>query len=406
MMLFLAPLLLAVAAASGDKPDVVILESGKEIECRVMFEDDSRVLYKAGGSKIKEVARSEVAQVLSIESQMRTFLARFAALDRNNTAALAELALWAESVDLAGEARNLWIRILLVDNENEQAWNKLGGSKGRKGWRIRVRGRYKTLAELRERASEWKTAMELPTAHYLVKTNVDPLLALDVAVDIERIHQMYYDTIGQAMTLYPFDETPELHVYAATDDAPRPPQPGWSAWYERVGNAVLVRGLEADRHEIRKAVVYMMLTNSFRWAMGNRNGQLPEWSREGVANAFAFALRPSQGDVQIETGVPYVDWFAKQAAFDEPIELKRVLDGDRGSFRTGTDEDKYVIQSYTFVFFLVNASEGKYRDRFVEYLKSAFDGKGAASHFETIFEMKLKDLEPEYAAYVQRIAGA
>jgi len=406
MMLSLAPLLLALAAVSGDKPDVVILESGKEIECRVMFEDDSRVLYKAGGSKIKEVPRSEVAQVLSIESNMRTYLSRFAAIDRQDTAALAELALWAESVDLAGEARNLWIRIVLVDNENEQAWTKLGGSKGRKGWRIRVRGRYKTLAELRERASEWKTAMELPTAHYLVKTNVDPVLALDVAIDIERIHQMYYDVIGQAMVLYPFDNTPEIHIYAATEDAPSPPQPSWSAWYERVGNAVLVRGLEADRHQIRKSVVYMMLTNSFRLSMGNRNGQLPEWAREGIANAFAFALRPSRGDVQMETGVPNVDWFAQQAAFDEPLALKRLLDGDRGSFRTGQDEDRFVIQSYTFVFFLVNASEGKHRDKFVEYLQSAFGGKGAASHFEKIFEMKLEDLQPEYEAFVKRIAGA
>ena len=405
-MLSLAPLLLALAAVSGDKPDLIVLESGKEIECRVMFEDDERVMYNARGSKVVEVPRSEVAQVVSIESQMRTFLSRFAAIERDDVAALAELALWAESADLAGEARNLWIRILLLDNENEQAWNKLGGSKGRKGWRIRVRGRYKTLAELRERASEWKTAMELPTAHYLVKTNIDPLLALDVAIDLERIHQMFYDTIGQPLRLYPFIETPELHVYADTDDAPRPPQPGWSAWYERIGNAVLVRGPEANRHEIRKAVVYMMLQNSFRWALGNRNGQLPEWVREGVANAFAFALyRPSPGEVQLERGVPHVDWFAQQAGWEESLPLKRVLDGARGAFRTGSDEEKYVIQSYTFVFFLVNADDAKYRDTFVEYMKSAFDGKGAASHFEKIFDLKLKELQPEYEAYVKRVAG-
>jgi hypothetical protein len=407
-MLRLAPLLLPLllTAGSDEKPDTVVLKSGKEIECRVLFEDDSKVAYRESGRRVKEVAREEVAEVHSIEGYMRTFLARFAALDRSDVAALSDLALWAESVDLHGEARNLWIRVLTLDPENEQAWTELGGSKGRKGWRLRVRGRYKTLEELRERVADWKTAMELPTAHYLIRTNADPRLALDAAIDVERIHQMYYDTVGRALELYPFEETPELHVYAATDDAPRPPQPGWSAWYERIGNTVMVRGLDAPPHEIRKAFVYMLLTNSFRLPEANHEGQLPEWAREGIANAFAFALRPSPGAVEMETGVPHVEWFAQQAADPEPLPIKRVIDGGRGAFRTGDDEARYVRQSYTLAFFLLNHEGGKYRGKFLEYMKSAFGGKGAASHFEKIFGVEFGDLDREYAAFVRRIAGA
>jgi hypothetical protein len=404
-MLSLAPLLLAVAALSNDKPDLVVLDGGKKIECRVMFEDDDRVVYKAG-HRVKEVAREKVESVHSIERSMKTFLSRFEALDVKNVEALAELALWAESNDLPGEARNLWIRIILVDSENEQAWTKLGGSNGRKGWRIRVRGRYKTLEQLRERASQWDTAMELPTAHFLIKTNADPSLALDVSIDIERIYQMYYDLLGQPMELYPFDQVPELHIYANSDDAPRPPQPQWTAWYERIGNAVMVRGLDANRHEIRMGVAYLMLRNSFRMAQGNRQGALPRWAREGIANAFAFALRPNPGKVEIKTGVPYVPWFTAQAGDPKPASIKRLLDSGLGEFRTGTSEDRFVHQAYTLIFFLVHGQDGRYRRPFVDYLRSAFDGQGAATHMEKIFGMKLEDLDTEWRAYVEQIASS
>ena len=77
---------------------------------------------------------------------------------------MADLAKFCESRDLPGEARQMWIRILIDDPENEEAWTKLGGSHGRKGWRLKVRGRYYTLDQLRERVSDWKNAMELRTA--------------------------------------------------------------------------------------------------------------------------------------------------------------------------------------------------------------------------------------------------
>jgi hypothetical protein len=404
-MSFLATILLALAIFSHDNPDLVVFKKGKEVECRVLFEDDAKVIYTTG-RKPREVARDEVAEVHSIERSVRTFLERFASLDSSNVTALAELALWAESNNLPGEARNLWIRILILDNENEQAWTKLGGSKGRKEWRIRVRGRYKTLEQLRERASEWKTALELPTAHYLIKTNVDPMLALDVAIDLERVNQMYYDTIGQVMELFPFEEVPEMHIYAATDDAPRPPQPSWTAWYERIGNTVMVRGLEANRHEIRKSVVDQLIRNSFRLAQGNREGSIPNWAREGISNAFAFALRADPGDIGIQTGVPYMPWFVDQAADPKPKSLKRILDGGRGAFKTGDAEQQFVRESYTLAFFLVNGDDGIYRERFIEFLRSAFDGQGAATHFQKIFGESLEDIEAAWMAYVAKVAGA
>ncbi|MFT7485034.1 MAG: hypothetical protein ACI9F9_000880 [Candidatus Paceibacteria bacterium] len=407
-MHLLAPILLSLASVAfglEDKPDLIVLKTGKEIECRVMRESETSVFYKSG-RKVKELELDKVEGVHSIERSMRLFLERYSELDSRNVVALTELALWAENEALAGEARNLWIRILLLDNENEQAWTKLGGSHSKRGWRLRVRGRYYNLEDLRGRVGEWKNALELPTAHFLVKTNIDPLRALDVSIDVERLYMMYYDLIGKPMELYPFEQVPELHIYGDADDAPRPPQPHWTAWFERIGNAVLVRGQEAQPHEVRKAVIDLMLTNSFRMALGNNQGALPQWAREGIGNAFAIAMRPEAGNLGVETGVPYLPWFESHAADEKPVSLKKVLDAGRGAFNTGGDESRFVAQSYTLVFFLLRGAEGKYRETFIAYLRSAFDGKGAASHFKKIFDLKLEDLDQEWSAFVKQTAGA
>ena len=68
----------------------------------------------------------------------------------------------------------------------------------------------------------------------------------------------------------------------------------------------------------------------------------------------------------MEKGIPYREWFAQQAADGEALELKRLIDGGRGAFRTGDDEARFVRQAYTLVFFLLNADEGGYRERFLE----------------------------------------
>ena len=207
------------------------------------------------------------------------------------------------------------------------------------------------------------------------------------------------------MQLYPFDQIPELHVYGDSEDAPKPPRKDWTAWYQRVGNAVLVRGSEADRHEVLRSITYLMLTNSSRLTKGgDRVGVFPEWVREGLANAAAFAVRSNPGKLTMETGVPHRAWFEAQADDEQPVKLKRMLDSGRGEFRTGKEEARYRRQAYTFVFFMANAGDGKYHDRFIEYLRTIFEGKGSPKDLERIAGVDLDVLEQEWYAYVREVA--
>ena len=68
-MHFVLPLLAAVPFAQSDTPDLIVLEDGKELECRVLYEDDETVVYTTR-RKAKELPRAEVQSVRSIRAQL------------------------------------------------------------------------------------------------------------------------------------------------------------------------------------------------------------------------------------------------------------------------------------------------------------------------------------------------
>jgi len=57
----LAALFLSLVPLSDpEQPDLVVLMTGAEVECRVLFEDDEEVVYRAG-KKEQRVPRSDTA---------------------------------------------------------------------------------------------------------------------------------------------------------------------------------------------------------------------------------------------------------------------------------------------------------------------------------------------------------
>src|SRR5262245_16884193 len=251
---------------AGDRkePDLVVLAKGEEVECRVLFEDDQEVVYRAK-KKEKRVARGEIKEVHSIERSLREFLARHEKVALDDPAALAELALFAEEQSLPGEARNLWIRILTLDPEHEQAWTHLGRVKQRNRWKLQVRGRFYDLEELRGRVSEWKNALELSTAHFLIRTDGDPLRALNATLDVERAYQAFYDLVGKPLKLYVFEEEPEIHGFSDKKDYPTPPDSVQKAWFSPVANTLYVDlSAQPAPGEVISELAQALIFNAFR----------------------------------------------------------------------------------------------------------------------------------------------
>ena len=400
-----APIRSAPTPNHDDRSDVVTLKNGKQIECRVILETDEVVLTRRG-SKKKQYTRDEVAEVQSVERSLAELFRRYDALPSQGPAELADLALFCEQNELPSEARTLWLKILTLDPENEQAWTELGGvHTKRRGWRLKVRGRFYTVEQLRERVSDWKHAMEIPTAHFLLKTDIEPERALDIALNLERAYMTFYEVIGEALALQVFDEVPEVHVFKDPKNYPTPRFKGDQAWFSRGENTVYVNG--AGPQVARAAVfklTHALVLNSFRRTIGG-NGSIAPWTERALAEAFSYALRVEDGVATWEFGRPIPEYFRFQAEDEKPLGLKRLVTAGYGAFNNGTDARRYNAECHTLMYFLLHAEGGKYRSGVAQYMRSSFKGQSATTHLEKALGVKLKELEPEWTAFVAETAG-
>ena len=402
LSLTLAPLV----AGDRKEPDLVVLANGDKVECRVLYEDDQEVVYRAK-KRDKRAPRVEVLEVQSIERSLKDFLALHEKVALDDAGELAALALLAEEKNLPGEARNLWIRVLTLDPVNEQAWTKLGGVKQRGGWKLQVRGRFLDLEELRGRVSEWKNALELSTAHFLIRTDGDPLRALNATLDAERAYMAFYELVGRPLKLYVFDEEPEIHGYSDHKDYPTPPDGAQKAWFSPVANTLYVDlSAQPTPSEVVGELAQALIFNAFRRSADTKTAEIEPWVRQGLTSAFAIAARPDPGRVTFEFEPPYRPWFQKAAGEAKPIELQRILTAGRGAFDSGPDAERYAIGAYTLVHFLAFHEGGKYRPALANYLRDSLLGKGGKSQFLESVGAKEAALESEWKGYVKAVAGA
>lgn len=404
MIAALLATLLSSTPTLGDENDLIVFADGKQQACRVLLETEAKVVYRAR-NKTSEVPRAALKDVQSVERSLRAFLVRFEQADPRDVAALAELALFAEASFLPGEAHNAWIRILTLEPKNEQAWTKLGGVKRRDGWELRVRGRFYTLEELRTRASDWPNALELRTAHFLIRTDGPPERALDLALDVERAYLTFYDVFGKPLELYTFDEVPEIHLFSDPKDFRAPPKPGQPAWFERSGNVLHVNGqMASERGPIVAEFTEALIFNAFRRTLA-KTGELEPWAREGLKQAFAAGIRPDPGRVVFDFDTPYLAYFQAQASDAKALSLAQVLRAGFASFDSGSDQSRYAAQAYTLLHFLVFFESQQYRLGLATYLRESYLGKGGSSNFLKALGVDEKTLEGQWTSYVKSIAA-
>jgi len=395
---------LLTTSALGDEYDLLVFPDGKQQACRVLLETTNKVVYRVG-NKTSEVSRAALKNVVSVEHSLSDFLKRFASVKPGNVAALAELANWAEVNHLPGEARDMWIRILTLDPQNERAWTKLGGTMRDGVWQLRAGGRFLTLDELRTRVSDWPNALELPTAHFLIRTDGSPERALDLAIDVERAYLTFYDVFGEPLELYVFDEVPEIHLFNDPKDFRTPPMPDQPAWFERQNNVLHVNGQRAsERAAIVAEFSEGLIFNAFKRTLA-KTGELEPWAREAFEQAFANAVRPDPGRVTFDFTVPHLPNFQAQAADPKPLSLDQVLRGSASAFDSGKDKERYAAQAYTLFHFLVYSENSKYRLGLARYLKDSYLGKGGKANLLEDLTVDEKTLESQWTSYVKSVAA-
>jgi len=395
----------------GESPDLVTLADGRELACRVLFEDDAEVVVRERG-KVRELARGEVREVRSVERSLRVFLERLERIGPNDAAALRDLAAFAEHAGLPGEARGAWLRVLAVDADDEAAWAALGGVRQRGAWRLKLGGRSCSVAELLERGPDWKHALELPTAHFRLVTDAPLEIALDVALDVELAFQVFYDVLGGPLGLWVFDTVPEIRAYADPDDYPPSPRPGADAWFSRGQDVLNVNlrpaGPGDDRGPLAGELSEVLLWNAFQATFG-KTGELERWARSGLGRTFASAARASPvegaGDGAPDVGAPALGAFRAHARDPEPLTLAQLLGAGDAAFDSGPDKARYRNQSYTLVHFLLFGEDGTLRAGLARYLRGSYLGQGGVSNLLAALGVDEEALETRWSAHVKRIAA-
>src|SRR5262249_51793574 len=112
------------------------------------------------------------------------------------------------------------------------------------------------------------------------------------------------------------------------------------------GDAAAGPNLHPPFHEATPQLVFALPPFSY-----SRNGTVPGWLGEGLAEYVASGMSGPPGKRKFAEGTLLVDHFAVHAAARAPYELSRVLTFESDDFVASTKSDLKYAQAYTLVQF-------------------------------------------------------
>jgi hypothetical protein len=406
MLSLLLSSLLSFAGAppSPAVPDQIRMNDGRKLTGRIISETNDELRIRSGRGEV-EVARKNVAEVRSIEHSLTDFFHRWDAMSRTDPAALSDLAKFCDARGLYSEAFNLRLRILLLEPGNEAAARAIGAIKSEDAWILNFGDKEIRLADFLAAKPRWRDAVDLHTAHFLVRSDLPVERLLDAAVQLERHYLRFYSVLGPELGLYTFNEVPEVNVYGDARAYPSPPQMGEGSWFQLGINQLHVLAHDPlDLRMIQRDITEMLLYNALRQSSGH-NGELLPWAQRGLAEYFAASAGKKVGDPWAPLGTPSHLLFDVEAKDPSPLSLTRLLNTANSEFRSGPDGERRSMYAYTFMHYLLNGGGDKLRESFFGYVRAAWLGAGGTRLLSQTLGMKEKDLEQRWVQHVHDVAN-
>jgi hypothetical protein len=399
--------LIALASASRFAQDTVALASGKELEGRVVYEDDKELVLRVG-SRDRVVALTDVSAVDARMRHLRAFLRLLGTLDRDSAAHWAELAQSAAAVGLAEESQLAWLKSLSLDPERDDAHTALGHNERNGTWTVKHGGKYLTWPRYLEAHEAWTGAWELGTTHFALRSNLELGVAIDAAFDLELAYARFYDLLATELRLLDITEPMKAEVHGR-EGSFRLRTPGEAGWFDRVAETMLVDA-SPDPESYDRGLLYHEVTHElfyFTTRQGKRNrGSLPAWLNEGMAEYVASRARDGDGHVLPFAERRHVESFKRHAEAKEPIALGRLLNLGVGEFSVGADLRQRYAQCYTLVHFLLEGEQESWRAGFLEFVRSAYASKSSSTHLWKALDAKQKVVEGAWHAHARTTAAA
>lgn len=403
MNLALISFLLSAALPAGDERplDRVELVDGTKLTGRVVHEDAAKVVLR-NGSRDRTIERAEIASTHSRLASWKEAMERWRTLDKEDATKIADIATFAVRMELAEEARVFALRSIAVDPENRVAREILGHERKEKGWTMREDGRRWTWPERVKRSAEFRDGWRLETTHWSVQTNLPLLEATNAILDLENFYAVYFEQIAPEVGVHHVDAPLAARIYADTKAYPE--LGGSRGFYDREGKVLVVNAaLGVDRGLVVHEATHQLLDVTGISGAGAR-GEFPPWLEEGLGEYFRATTKGPPGRLAYdETAIDLVSLRAQVHA-TETYKLSRILVFDSGEYLATSRQDLKYAQSYTFVHFLIGADRGRYRDRFFDYLRSAWVGQSSSTDLEKALGVKVDAIEKAWTTWVRERA--
>jgi hypothetical protein len=390
MLTTILGLLLGLAAELPlPAPDEVVLEAGRKLEGRVVYEDEQRIILRVG-TRDREIEKQKVASVRAALRELPGALAAISALEQQALDQHLALARELESKNLPLEARLLYWYVLTVEPAHEAANLALGHKQRGADWVIPFKGRWSTLARLDEVRQDWGSAWEFESTHYALRTNLPLRQALDALVDLERFYLGFYGAFAKELELR--DVTEPMGVWIHADKASYPESSNAPAYYLSTDARLYVNASEGLRRDylVHEATHELLDFTAVRARPGK--GKIPGWLNEGLAVYMATAVRGLPGRLTLELGLPSSVDFAAFAQAEKPYRLGRVLNFQSDDFHGTSKQHQKYASSYVLVHFLLHAAP-EYRVGFFRFLRGAYEGQQSQTHFKKALDMPEKAIE-------------
>lgn len=380
--------------------DYVELRNGTKLAGRVVYEDESRVVLREG-SKLREIERGEVKNVVSRASKSREAMRRWHDRKADDPNALLDIVRYCLRMDLEDDAR-VFARAALIENPaDEAAHEALGHQKRPEGWAERVGARWVVCEELDGVHSSWKTAWELASSHYELRSNLDVATAIGALLDLECFYGSFFEVFGRELSLHEVIRPMLAQIHGAGDSFPAA-LVGRIAYYDASLATVIVdasKGLE--RGLLIHEATHQILRATADGTRGTTS-DIPAWLDEGLAEYMRACMTGPPGRLRFDAKLRIDDHFKQHAAAKEPFDLARLLTFDTGEFHTASRSDLRYAQAYTLVQYCLHGDGGKHRARFFDFVRGAYKSKGSPTHFKAALGIEDDAFEKAWTGYVKR----
>ena len=390
--------LLTCLQASGGERDVVQLKDGKELHGRVVYED-TRFLILRKGSRDTQIDVNEIQHVESLSRNLDALLDNTTRTQPWSVSDNELLAAQAQESGLEGEAALFWWRVLAIEPGNEAAHRALGHKKRGSGWGIPLDSRTVAQDKRVELARDWGSAWEFHTLHYHLRTNLALEIALDLALDLERYYQGVFDLFAGELQL--FDVCKPMNVCVYADRASYPETAAEAGHYDAADDTVHVDASQGFIWEVLAHEGAHQLLYDTAVRERSNSGAIPAWLDEGLAEYIAGCVGGYPWKLKLEPGRALPRHFQTHARAPKPFTLGRVLNLSSGDFFASSDRDLKYAQAYTLVHFCLHASDGRYRDGFLEFLRGIYHGQGSSTDFKHCLHAEERELEEAWLTYVK-----